>query len=96
MKKPYQRPAIYAESFQLCEHIGMSCPGIMPGSALHQDANNCTFKDVGGFTLFTQSTPMCEDAVNTGVENAMYENMVDGVVSECYNGFNGYAAAFAS
>lgn len=96
MKKQYHRPAIYAESFQLCEHIGLSCPGIMPGSASHWDAGTCTFKDVGGFTLFTESTQMCKDAVNTEVENAMYENMVDGVVSECYNGFNGYAAAFAS
>lgn len=78
MKKTYTKPALYAESFELSEHIASTCPGVAPGMATHADANTCvTHIDLGdGLTLFWQSGGCSKD----------YK---PGQQITCYNTFDG-------
>lgn len=60
MKKPYEKPALFAESFALVEHIATPCDGANAfGTPVNaQDASGCGFqyKDTDdyypGLTLF--------------------------------------------
>ncbi len=63
MKKTYSKPALFAESFELAEHIA-KCQGVSDYSSevnpLHWSTNGCKFEFIGENgvteTLFTASS----------------------------------------
>ena len=75
MKKPYQKPMLYAESFQLVEHIagcGYNLKQNGDVSGFTDDWNTCTWKRSGDdFPMFTGSNQQCEIQVNY---DAFYTN----------------------
>ena len=61
MKKPYQKPMLYAESFALVEHIA-DCSGAIPQNKDRAGAFNstdCTYEDPSFGTLFGGNNPDC-------------------------------------
>ena len=88
MKKTYQKPRVYAESFELLEHIA-SC-AVRDGitNATYRDRDSCSYTD-GDITLFYDSGNGCLN--NYG---PMYDSPDDflgvlgGEDSGCYNAFS--------
>ena len=68
MRKEYQKPALYAERFELLEHISSSCPALNsePGWVTHREKGDCGFRIDGPYTdtniLFYGSDPCNIDA----------------------------------
>ena len=61
MKKKYSKPALYAESFQLVEHISSLCSTDFKSVAGHADQFQCCFFDeITGEKLFLTDTYNCE------------------------------------
>lgn len=83
MKKTYSKPALYAESFELAEHIAL-CSGFSRDfvTVTHWgDAANttCTFT-TNGFALFASGNSGC---------SYKYDNNPEDFSIECYNSPNG-------
>lgn len=82
MKKTYSKPALYAESFELAEHIALCSgfTGVRPANN-HWDKYNCAFMTETGFTLFTGTTTggcaLIEDP-NQSVSVRCYNSPLDG------------------
>ena len=62
MKKTYSKPALYAESFELAEHIA-ACSGFnpahRPATGNHWNSATCVFELDTGFTIFNDPN-ICE------------------------------------
>lgn len=58
MKKTYSKPALYAESFELAEHIA-ACSGFNPDHrptvGNHWSSSTCVFELDSGWTLFSET-----------------------------------------
>lgn len=88
MKKPYVKPAVYAESFALMEHVAGGC--IVPDNfAGAQHRNTDCGYDIGGIVLFTKQTTDCLEGAElfeyAGVEPGM--DAAELLNLECYNSF---------
>ena len=62
MRKEYSKPQLYAEGFQLVEHISTGCFGAAPqtgNSNPFHDAGGCWYVDSDGETYFTLDTTNC-------------------------------------
>lgn len=61
MKKPYSKPALFAESFELAEHIA-ACSTVNAPEGFYgthsEPSLTCQFV-AGGFTLFTDAATGC-------------------------------------
>ena len=92
MKKPYQRPALIAESFELAEHISKSCA--FPTN----HSQTCKFFDKN--QEYFNTTVGCEDAADLwdGVANpasATYEDLKD-LNYDCYNAPTNFSVLVSS
>lgn len=94
MKKQYQKPIIYHESFDLCEHIASGCmvdksKGVYAG---YINSESCAFVD-GNVTIYMD--PL--SGVCAGMDMGLADSLEEFVASlECYNSFSGYVAPFVS
>ena len=94
--KVYQKPALYAESYALAEHISQSC--------VFQTnfGNQCPIVDAG-VTFFTTVSACSEDGVSMiefkygkgYAENATIEDLI-AMNIQCYNSLQDYHQLFTS
>lgn len=56
MRKPYQKPMLYVERFELSEHIAIGCKLLDTDEKNSLDPYTCTM-DYGGMVLFTSNGP---------------------------------------
>lgn len=94
MKKQYQKPAAYIESFELVEHIA-NCN---VASATYRNGTDCTYTDAN-VTVFGASN--CATDVSDDVWDGVFDSLQDylsamGTETEsCYNAFSN-GSPFAS
>ena len=89
MKKQYQKPRLFAESFELLEHIASCAVGDGITDATYRDRSSCSYTD-GDVTLFNST------GVNGCANNyAPFFQSVDDFIasmegedSGCYNAFS--------
>lgn len=93
MKQAYQKPALFAESFDLVEHIAGPCGGVEDIKEYfkvnHRHATDCTFIDLmddPNIAIFTDSDGRCNS------KQPGFDNMP----VECYNNYTGDISMFAS
>ena len=79
MKKTYQKPRVYAESFELLEHIASCKANQDITTVTYRDGDACTYTDAE-LTLFYQS--------NTNCKNDYFND-------EDYDSFDDYLQSFA-
>ena len=95
MQKEYQKPQLYAESFELTEHISSPCNPM--GRANHQSASSCGYDtgDGQGMAFLESAGTKCAYDPFMGL---MDDNELTGVQSEdCYGGyFQDSATIFSS
>lgn len=94
MKKQYESPRVYAESFELIDHIAGNCHGVETDkqyTVTHRSVDNCAFQGPdqkeSGIFLFVDASNNC-----TYLEDADYMN----APFECYNSATTNYAYFAS
>lgn len=91
MKKTYSKPALFAESFELAEHIA-ACNGVIPGAATHWNAaGGCGYQPGGpgtGTVIFNK------DIAGSTCTLTWTDNIVPGAT--CYNSAEGPVTAFGS
>lgn len=86
LKKPYEKPALYAESFRLVEHISSLCAGTY-GQAKQADALTCVYMIGDEAMFYSGSGVACTSSDSPGYD-ADFSNKEPFVI--CYNGlFNG-------
>ncbi len=89
MKKEYKKPRMYAETFQLVEHIA-SCKTGGSISASYQDGNACTYTD-SNVTLFYAGNDNCNQG---GWDMDIFPTLDEYLASfggdrgGCYNAFS--------
>ncbi len=103
MKKTYVKPAVYAESFELVEHIAGDCV-VNDGfaGAHHRNASDCSYSD-DKLTLFVSASG-CMPSLFTGAGVSLPDpNSASDIVAkikaigmECYNSFLATGKLFAS
>lgn len=95
MRKEYSKPQLYAESFQMVEHIAIGCTGAAPqtgNSNPFHGAGNCLYMDSDGETYFTLDTTNCANADGQVEPGADLSGLFF-----CYQGpSGGYATPFHS
>ena len=95
MKKAYQKPVLFAETFTLSDHIASNCR-IDKENHIQADYLNkesCKFYD-GSNVLYMSNAigAICE-----GMDMGMFSNVDDYLASlECYNGFTTADTTFVS
>ena len=90
MKKAYSKPGIYAESFELVEHIASICAGAVGAAITTRDFESCAFIPEGYAeedAVFTGDTAACKDK---------YTGSVDNYFIECYEIYNPGSHPFGS
>ena len=95
MKKQYVAPKVYAESFELVEHISGPCS--TSGQANHIDYSSCGFYNDGdsGQTIFLNAnTAKCNYCPFETDEEVEAE--FDGTFNECHYTFDNQYAMFSS
>ena len=92
MKKPYQKPVLFAESFQLVEHISSPCDNL--GRASYQTADACHYDagDANGF-LFLNNANGCQ---YDPADGALPSGDISGMEYQCQYTFSSGAKLFAS
>ena len=80
MKKPYKKPQVYVETFELLEHIASCKANPDMTTVTYRDGYACTYTEAG-LTVF-------QPEENTACHND-YFNLVD------YDSFEDYLASFA-
>ena len=94
MKKQYHKPALYAETFELAEHIARCAPPNAEYSrANYSDAGSCGF-DIGASgdgsnTVFTNSNCALASLLDEGDSWQTLQGVV-----VCYNSFFDFAASY--
>ena len=96
MRKVYQKPALYAEGYELAEHIAQSC------AYQTNFGNQCPITDAG-VTFFTTVETCSEDGVNMidfkygpgYASQATVEDLI-GLNIRCYNSLQDYHQLFTS
>lgn len=95
MKKKYQKPVLFAESFQLVDSIAANCgKGDHSTASTHpyQSATACTYTD-GGMTLFASEGIGCDmtyydEDVYQGDYDQFVKDMMSQYGVECYGAFS--------
>lgn len=83
MKKTYSKPALYAESFELAEHIAL-CSGFKQGVTQITHWSNdttCSFTTENSINLFYTGANVCVNQYDTAsdVEVSCYNNPTNGI-----------------
>ena len=92
MRKAYQKPSVYAESFELAEHIAGPCSVL--GLANHIDLSSCGFKnDESGFLFLNSNASKCD--YNPYPSDAEAED-IESTLNECHYTFDNEYALFSS
>lgn len=96
MKKVYAKPLLYAETFEMVEHISKGC-----GVLANFGGDACTIT-VDGLTFFTSADACSADAVSM-LEFAGYDGsqdpvrfLIDVVDPTCYNSLTDFHQMFIS
>ena len=88
MKRDYTKPTLFAEPFQLVDHIASGCVQTGLYTPNHSNAWTCSVKDGDGMTLFMEGKSSCE--VDGGNQLNPELEGIDDIVSallggQCYN-----------
>ena len=90
MKKVYEKPMLYAESYELVEHVAGGCALDGMNTPTHRDLDSCGFRVNGSSgTIAFQDPDTC-----VGWWDEFWNKPIDDVF--CYNTFLDTAAMFAS
>ncbi len=90
MKKIYEKPMLYAESYELVEHVAGNCYLDTMNTPTHRSLDNCGFKVNGDSAIAFQKSDVCK-----GWFDPLFpEDPLDDVF--CHNTFADMAAMFAS
>lgn len=88
MKKVYEKPMLYAESYELAEHIAGGCALDDMNTPTHRSLESCGFRISNGTVAF-QDQGNC-----VGWWDTFWDKPIDDVF--CYNTFLDTEAMFAS
>ncbi len=90
MKKIYEKPMLYAESYELVEHVAGGCTLDGMSTATHRNADSCGFRVNGESTVAFEKQSVC-----VGWFDPLFPDQpLDDIF--CYNSFQDPAAMFAS
>lgn len=90
MKKVYEKPMLYAESYELVEHVAGGCALDGMNTPTHRDLDSCGFRVNGSSgAIAFQDRDTC-----VGWWDTFWDKPIDDVF--CYNTFLDTAAMFAS
>lgn len=98
MKKAYAKPMLYAESFELVEHISKGC------GVIASFGGDCQL-EADGYTFFTSSEYGCEADAVSMMENAGYNPetvadavkfFINNVQATCYNSLTDFNLMYIS
>lgn len=89
MRKEYSKPRLFAESFEVCEHISRSCPNVPSGSTTFKDNGNgetCGWRLLGPgndeIILFYETfVGTCNEIVDDSYEFGEYNGAGDQPIS---------------
>lgn len=102
MKKTYQKPVLFAERFELVEHIAKICPG-MYGHATHGNIHDCAIMDTetsgvftSGVSGCTSSTSLTEDDIDLIEQEYGGSGVWDSISFKCYDFFTSGGSVFGS
>ena len=93
MKKPYQKPRVYVETFELLEHIASCKANQDITTVTYRDGNACTYTDANA-TLFYPENGACTNEYFTENIGSLYDDFDDYLASfgvdrgGCYNAFS--------
>lgn len=90
MKHSYQKPELYAETFEMVEHIASGCAGAysqLDNEHPYHDGANCLYLDEANETYFTANTTYCQYADNPVPPGAILDGLFN-----CYQGPAGGSA----
>ena len=92
MKKPYQKPSLFAESFRLVEHIAGPCDNV--GRASYQNASSCHYDagDANGFLFLNNANGCAYDPA----DGSLSSDDIQGFEYECEYTFSTGTKLFAS
>ena len=102
MKKPYSKPVLCAEAFELMEHVAGDC--IVNddfAGAKHRNSTDCRYTD-GNLALFYSGGVNCDSDLMYGFSNDEIAQMIAGntlaatLKIKCYNSFLQTSNLFAS
>lgn len=97
MKKPYTKPMLYAETFELAEHIASICT--LSGSSIQvtvrADNDDCSYT-YSGIAIYRENAA-CKATYDEGMDGS-WQNYFDTIMNSltCYNAFSAAATPFAS
>ena len=91
MKKPYEKPRLYAESFALTEHIAACAPNPDGAYASFKDGNTCTYTDAN-LVVFLDAGIGCDMGLFDDPNNPN----LDDIGMMCYNAFSTADMLFSS
>ena len=102
MKKPYVKPQLYAESYELVEHIAGNCatPDSFSG-AMHRDSTpgGCGY-DIGSIVIFGSGWSACGDEEFqemlewAGATGSTPADVAQELGLECYNSMYSASTSF--
>ena len=93
MKKAYEKPRVYVESFELLEHIASCKANQDITSVTYRDGSSCNYTDAN-LTLFYPENSGCTNGYYDPNDNSMYDDFDDYLASfgvdrgGCYNAFS--------
>ena len=93
MKKTYTKPMLYAERYELVEHISSCKANQDITTVTYRDGNACTYTDAN-LTLFYPSNNGCTNGYYDPNDDSMYDSFEDYLASfgvdrgGCYNAFS--------
>lgn len=93
MKRTYTKPTLYAEKFELMEHISSCKTNQDITTVTYRDGNSCTYTDAN-LTLFYPSNNGCTNGYYDPNDHSMYDDFDDYLASfgvdrgGCYNAFS--------
>ena len=92
MKKSYQAPALFAETFVMCEHVAAGCK-VQPGEAdaTYITPDSCAYID-RNIVIYTSGSEACKN-MDLGLF-ATVEEFLETV--QCYNMFSTKDSMFVS
>lgn len=84
MKREYQKPMLYGESFELAEHITSPCSPM--GKANHRSADSCGYDNGDGEVVFLDGVTKCTSGDPFG--GLLNNDELTGQQTEdCYGGY---------
>ena len=105
MKKPYFKPQVYAEAFELMEHVAGNCLVNDGFAGAHaRNANDCSYSDGPSLSLFKTADNGCMPSIFTGAGVDLPDPTnpddirakIAAIGMECYNSFLTTGQLFAS